>query len=63
MTINEYPVIAKKFTDPLEESMVMAVEPKKGMAGIGMAGIENTFLVTQSGGENLTADSDDILVL
>jgi Xaa-Pro aminopeptidase len=63
MTINEYPVIARKFTDPLEENMVIAVEPKKGMAGIGMAGIENTFLVTRSGGENLTADRDDIIVL
>jgi Xaa-Pro aminopeptidase len=63
MVINEYPVIAKKFDEPLEENMVMAVEPKKGLEGLGMVGIENTFQVTPQGGLNLTADNDEIVVV
>jgi Xaa-Pro dipeptidase len=63
MVINEYPVIAKKFDDPLEENMVLAVEPKKGLEGLGMVGIENTFQVTPGGGVNLTEDNDEIMVV
>ena len=40
--------------------MVIAVEPKKGIKGTGMVGIENTFLITKNGAENLTEDSDEI---
>src|SRR5690606_23743740 len=45
--IDEYPVIAEGFTEPLELGMVIALEPKIGIEGIGMVGIENTFLVTE----------------
>lgn len=54
LQIDEYPVIAEGFNEPLEEGMVLALEPKKGIAGIGMVGIENTFLVTPQGGRCLT---------
>lgn len=63
MVINEYPVIARKSDDPLEENMILAVEPKKGLAGVGMVGIENTFQVTPEGGANLTEDSDEIVIV
>ena len=63
MAINEYPVIANKFDDPLEENMILAVEPKKGLKGLGMVGIENTFQVMSGGGLNLTEDNDEILVV
>ena len=63
MVINEYPVIARKSDEPLEENMILAVEPKKGLAGIGMVGIENTFQVTPEGGFNLTEDSDAIVIV
>lgn len=63
MVINEYPVIARKSDDPLVENMVLAVEPKKGLTGLGMVGIENTFRVAPEGGENLTADSDELVVV
>lgn len=52
--IDEWPVLAKGFDEPLQENMVLAVEPKKGIAGIGMVGTENTFVVTPSGGRCLT---------
>ena len=43
--------------------MVLAVEPKKGLAGIGLVGIENTFQVAPGGGVNLTEDCDEIVVV
>jgi Xaa-Pro dipeptidase len=63
MVINEYPVIARKSDDPLEENMILAVEPKKGLEGLGMVGIENTFLVAPNGGVNLTQDCDEIVIV
>lgn len=52
--IDEWPVLAKGFDEPLQENMVLAIEPKKGIAGIGMVGTENTFVVTPDGGRCLT---------
>jgi Xaa-Pro dipeptidase len=63
MVINEFPVIARKSDEPLEANMTLAVEPKKGLAGIGMVGIENTFQVTAEGGVNLTEDCDEIVIV
>jgi Xaa-Pro aminopeptidase len=61
LTIDEYPVIAKGFDQPLKENMVLALEPKKGIAGIGMVGIENTFVVTPQGGRCLTGNNKGLL--
>jgi len=61
LQIDELPVIAEKFNQPLEEGMVFAVEPKKGIAGVGMVGIENTFIVTPSGGECITGDNPGLI--
>ncbi|MCD4688723.1 MAG: M24 family metallopeptidase, partial [Desulfuromonadaceae bacterium] len=54
LQIDEAPVIAKGFDEPLQEGMVLALEPKKGIEGIGMVGIENTFIVTAEGGRSIT---------
>ena len=63
MVINAFPVIAQKSDEPLEANMTLAVEPKKGLPGIGMVGIENTFQVTAEGGVNLTEDCDEIVIV
>jgi len=63
LEVDEFPAIAKKIRVPLEKNMVVAVEPKKGLAGVGLVGIENTFLVTDQGGEKLTIGKDDIVAL
>ncbi|MCB2183275.1 MAG: Xaa-Pro peptidase family protein [Desulfobulbaceae bacterium] len=63
LAIDEYPVLAKGFDLPLEEKMVLAVEPKIGIPGIGMVGVENTFEVTASGGKCLTGEEYDILCI
>jgi Xaa-Pro dipeptidase len=59
LAVDETPVIAARFDDPLLPGMVMALEPKIGIPGIGMVGTENTFEVTGSGGKSLTGDNFD----
>jgi Xaa-Pro aminopeptidase len=54
LQIDEPPVIAEGFDEPLVEGMVVALEPKKGVPGVGMVGAENTYLVTPAGGRSLT---------
>jgi Xaa-Pro aminopeptidase len=61
LQVDELPVIAKGFDDPLREGMVFAVEPKKGIEGVGMVGIENTFVVTSEGGRSLTGTHAGLL--
>jgi len=56
--VDEYPVIAEKFKDPLQNNMVLAIEPKKSMKGVGMIGVEDTYLVTKSGGDILTGNDN-----
>ncbi|MCK9150699.1 M24 family metallopeptidase [Methanobacterium alcaliphilum] len=61
LLIDELPVLAHGFNEPLEKGMVFAVEPKKGIKGIGMVGIENTFIVTPKGGECITGDDPGLI--
>lgn len=63
LLIDELPVIANGFDEPLQEGMVFALEPKKGIVKIGMVGIENTFLVTPQGGQCLTGDSQGMILV
>lgn len=59
--IDEYPVIAEGFDEPLQEGMLFALEPKKGISGVGMVGIENTFAVTMQGGRSLTGKNPGMI--
>ena len=61
LLIDETPVIAEGFDEPLEEGMVFALEPKKGIENIGMVGIENTFIVTSKGGECITGNNPGLI--
>lgn len=61
LLIDEFPVIAKGFDEPLEEGMVFALEPKKGIENVGMVGIENTFMVTPAGGVCITGDHPGLM--
>lgn len=63
LAIDEYPVLAKGFDLPLEEGMVLAVEPKIGIPGFGMVGVENTFEVTPEGGKCLTGEHFGIITI
>lgn len=61
--IDEYPAIAKGFDQPLEENMIIALEPKKGITGVGMVGVENTYIVTPQGGKLITGDHPGLMVV
>ena len=53
LELDEWPVITKSFTQPLEENMVLAIEPKI-IFDEGAVGVEDTFLVTTNGGDVIT---------
>lgn len=61
--VDEHPVIAEGFDEPLAPGMVLALEPKKGMPGVGMVGVEDTYVVTDGGGQCLTGGGRDILIV
>ena len=61
--IDEAPALAKGFNEPLAENMVFAVEPKKGIEGIGLLGAEDTYVVTPSGGRCITGTTCGILTV
>ncbi len=61
LVIDEIPVIARGFDTPLQENMVLALEPKKGIENFGMVGIENTFIVTPAGGQCITGFSNGLI--
>jgi Xaa-Pro aminopeptidase len=63
LVIDEIPVIAKGFDDPLVEGIAFALEPKKGDKGVGMVGIENTFLVTPNGGRCITGTNPGLILV
>jgi Xaa-Pro aminopeptidase len=43
--------------------MVLALEPKKGVPGVGMVGSENTYLVTPEGGRSLTGNHPGLILV
>jgi len=63
LQVDEMPVIAEGFNEPLKEGMVLALEPKKGIENVGMVGIENTFIVTGQGGKCITGDNPGLIPL
>lgn len=63
LTVDEWPPLAKKFRDPLEPGMVIAVEPKYGIPGVGMVGVENTFEITEDGARCISGDEYDIICI
>ncbi len=61
LVVDEYPVLANRFDEPLIEGMTLAIEPKVGIAGLGMVGVENTYEVTPQGGKSITGQEFSIL--
>lgn len=63
LQIDEYPVIANKFNEPLIENMTIAVEPKRSIKNFGMVGVEDTYVVTKDGGRCITGGEKEIIVV
>jgi Xaa-Pro dipeptidase len=61
MEIDELPVLAPGFDDPLVEGTVVAVEPKFVFPGRGAVGIENMYAVTAGGFDKLTTASEELI--
>jgi Xaa-Pro dipeptidase len=55
LELDELPVLAPSSRARLEAGQTVAVEPKLVFPGAGAVGIEDTFVVTDAGGEKLTA--------
>ena len=55
--------IAEGFDEPLAGGMVLALEPKKGVPGVGMVGSENTYIVTSEGGRSITGNSPGLILV
>ncbi|MBD1371922.1 aminopeptidase P family protein [Hazenella sp. IB182357] len=61
LELDELPILANGFDQPLEVGMVIAIEPKFTFPDQGVVGIENTYLVTENGLESLTFANEDII--
>jgi Xaa-Pro dipeptidase len=63
LEIDERPVLAPGFDDPLEPGVVFALEPKFLFPGEFAVGVENTYAVTPGGVETLTTAHEDLIVV
>jgi Xaa-Pro aminopeptidase len=63
LEIDELPVIAKGFKEPIKIGNVLAIEPKFVFPQLGAVGIENTFAVTENGIQKITDMKDDIVYI
>ncbi len=61
--LDEFPFIARGNDMILEQNMIIALEPKFVFPGLGAAGIENTYRVTENGLERLTSSPQELVVL
>ena len=63
LEIDELPLLAHGWDEPLEEGMVFALEPKFVFPGEGAVGIENSYLVVGDGVERLTNAAEELIEL
>ncbi|MFW5838023.1 MAG: M24 family metallopeptidase [Desulfovibrionaceae bacterium] len=63
LTIDGWPALAKGFDEPLEAGMCLALEPKQGVPGAGMVGVENTFEVTDHGGRLISGSTGELICI
>lgn len=63
LELDEYPVLAQGFKVPLQAGQAIAIEPKFVLPGKGVIGIENTFAISNGGGEKITNLEDKIIYL
>jgi Xaa-Pro aminopeptidase len=61
LELDDWPVLAPGSKVRLREGMVVAVEPKIVLPGVGAVGVEDTCLVTASGLEPLTWGERDVV--
>jgi len=63
LELDEWPVLAPGFKEPLHPGMTIAIEPKLFPPGRGGIGLENVYLVTEDGAEKITDYPDDLVIV
>jgi len=63
LELDELPILAQGFKQPLVAGQTIAIEPKFVFPGRGVVGIENTFAVSATGGVKLTDSPDALLAV
>jgi Xaa-Pro dipeptidase len=63
LELDEFPVVAQGFKVALQAGQTIAIEPKFVIPGQGVIGIENTYAVSEAGGEKITDIPDDIVYI
>jgi Xaa-Pro dipeptidase len=63
LQIDEMPVLAEGFDEPLVAGQVVALEPKKGIPGVGMVGIEDTFVIGPEGARRITGTNPGLILV
>jgi Xaa-Pro aminopeptidase len=63
LELDEFPVLAQGFDVPLVAGQTIAVEPKFVFPDLGPIGIENTYAVTEQGGEKISVLSDALVAV
>lgn len=63
LEIDELPVLARGSQQRLQAGMVLAIEPKFTLPGIGAVGLETSYEVTQNGLVSLSTLTDELVVV
>lgn len=63
LEVNEMPVLAPRSREIFEQGNIIALEPKFVIPNVGAVGIENTYVITDSGIEKLTLHEESIIKL
>lgn len=63
LELDELPLLARRVDTPLVPGMVLAMEPKVVLPGVGAVGVENNWVVTSAGVERLTMPDDTLQIL
>jgi Xaa-Pro dipeptidase len=63
LELDEFPILADRVDLDLAAGMVVAVEPKAFLAGIGPVGLENTYVIGADGCESLCSSRREIVVV
>jgi len=63
LELDEWPVLAPGFKEPLRPGMTIAIEPKLFPPGKGGIGLENVYLITEEGTEKITDYPDDLVIV
>jgi Xaa-Pro dipeptidase len=61
--VDEFPFIAQGQKLALQEGMTFAFEPKFILPGLGIAGLENTYLVTSVGLASLNTATEELVII